>query len=641
MALSLQNLFCSGSEDFDDEEFLSALEGTEPSFSTNTHTTPVRLRPISAKDTQVIRSSSSFAQPLFSGETVPMRLNANPTEKPSVPLLDQDLDDDELLSVCSEMEAGVSQEQYQTPNPRLCLRPISQTSQNSSYTSNSSPSFQLRPSRVGLSSDPEPRMFTRQLQDTGPIKHHSYGFTANSPTDSNFPASGRGRGQCQSLSPTAKRPCLRPSLETQAVTPTRTGPPLPQSTYPRCTTQTAVTGQAHSWQGGAGSSALPKTPQMPSRSHQSCTMQTPVVTTHLVQLMEAANKTPRVLAWETPPPKERRFPGPAGLLPQQGSGRRLDEILISTPHTPSHGAQARHRSKENVPSQQSMAEEFVRGPWATMKAELSLDENDPDCFLRTYSVVMVIRKAALKQLPKNKVPRMAVALKSLTPANGDASAVFRDATGEIQGTVHHLLLEERESELKAGSVLLLQQVGVFSPSHRNHYLNVTPSNLVKIYSPAEGNDSSRVSTELMTEREVDVNSNDTQSDQCSSFSTAQCRPEQGPFPSSSTVQPDINLPAASHFLTSTALSRTHQPFPSITGSKAPQPAVFSASYSSMQPRAPGPAALHQSSHTVQTKASSFSFITAQPRRSPATNNADWDMDDLDSLLCDLPEDTGE
>ncbi|XP_077316166.1 homologous recombination OB-fold protein [Lithobates pipiens] len=635
MALSLQNLFCSGSEDFDDEEFLSALEGTEPSFSTNTHTTPVRLRPIPAKDTQVIRSSSSFAQSLFSGETVPMRLNANPADTPNALFLDQDLDDDELLSACSEMEAGVSQEQYQTPNPRLCLRPINQTSQNSSYTSNSSPRFQLRPSQVGLCSDPEPRMFTRQLQETGPFKPQSYGFTANSPTASNSHASGRERGQCQSLSPTAKRPCLRPSLETQPVTPARTGPPLPQSTYPRCT------GQAHSWQGGAGSSAVPKTPQMPSRSHQSCTMQTPVVTTHLVQLMEAANKTPQVLAWETPPPKERRFPGPAGLLPQQGSGRRLDEILISTPHTPSHGAQARHRSKENVPSQQSMAEEFVRGPWATMKAELSLDENDPACFLRTYSVVMVIRKAALKQLPKNKVPQMAVALKSLTPANGDASAVFRDATGEIQGTVHHLLLEERESELKAGSVLLLQQVGVFSPSHRNHYLNVTPSNLVKIYSPAEGNDSSRVSMELMTEREVDVNGNDTPSHQCSSFSTTHCRPsEQGPFLSSSTIQPDINLPAASPFLTSTELSRTHHPFPSITESKAPQPAVFSASYSSMQPRAPGPATLRQSSHTVQTKESTFSFITAQPRRSPATNNADWDMDDLDSLLCDLPEDTG-
>lgn len=30
---------------------------------------------------------------------------------------------------------------------------------------------------------------------------------------------------------------------------------------------------------------------------------------------------------------------------------------------------------------------------------------------------------------------------------------------------------------------LLLQVGVFSPSHRNHYLNVTPNNLLRIYSP--------------------------------------------------------------------------------------------------------------------------------------------------------------
>lgn len=27
------------------------------------------------------------------------------------------------------------------------------------------------------------------------------------------------------------------------------------------------------------------------------------------------------------------------------------------------------------------------------------------------------------------------------------------------------------------------QVGVFSPSHRNHYLNVTPNNLLRIYAP--------------------------------------------------------------------------------------------------------------------------------------------------------------
>lgn len=83
-------------------------------------------------------------------------------------------------------------------------------------------------------------------------------------------------------------------------------------------------------------------------------------------------------------------------------------------------------------------------------------------------------------------------------------------SGEIQGTVHRRLLEERAEELQVGAVLLLKQVslapapssnldfyllfwtrasvpcgqvGVFSPSHRNHYLNVTPNNLLRIYSP--------------------------------------------------------------------------------------------------------------------------------------------------------------
>ncbi|EAW51630.1 homologous recombination factor with OB-fold [Homo sapiens] len=98
-------------------------------------------------------------------------------------------------------------------------------------------------------------------------------------------------------------------------------------------------------------------------------------------------------------------------------------------------------------------------------------------------------QAALKQLPRNKVPNMAVMIKSLTRSTMDASVVFKDPTGEMQGTVHRLLLETCQNELKPGSVLLLKQIGVFSPSLRNHYLNVTPNNLVHIYSPDSGDGS--------------------------------------------------------------------------------------------------------------------------------------------------------
>ncbi|XP_060059379.1 homologous recombination OB-fold protein isoform X1 [Erinaceus europaeus] len=212
-------------------------------------------------------------------------------------------------------------------------------------------------------------------------------------------------------------------------------------------------------------------------------LQTPVVTNHLVQLVTAASRTPQQPMRTSTPAKTRRFPGPAGVLPHQHSGKNLEEIMVSTPQTPTHGALAKFQTEIVTSSQASAEEDFGRGPWMTMKSALGLDERDPTCFLSTYSIVMVLRKAALKQLPRNKVPNMAVMIKSLTRSTMDASAVFKDPTGEMQGTVHRLLLETRLNELKPGSVLLLKQIGVFSPSLRNHYLNVTPNNLVHIYIP--------------------------------------------------------------------------------------------------------------------------------------------------------------
>uniref|UniRef100_A0A4W3HSH1 Homologous recombination OB-fold protein OB-fold domain-containing protein n=1 Tax=Callorhinchus milii TaxID=7868 RepID=A0A4W3HSH1_CALMI len=225
----------------------------------------------------------------------------------------------------------------------------------------------------------------------------------------------------------------------------------------------------------------PYLPACPSTS-----LGTPVVTNHLIQLVSAANRTPQVVNLNRPQSKSRRFPGPAGILPQQHIGKNLEEILISASHMPAHGAVAKLQPQEIPSSQQFLEDDFGRGPWATMKAELMLDEQDPDCFLRSYSIIMVLRKAALKQLPKGKVPYMAVLVKSLTRTNTDGSAVFKDPSGEMQGTVHRQLLIEKPNELKPGTVLLLKQIGVFSPSHRNHYLNVTPNNVLRIYPQGGG-----------------------------------------------------------------------------------------------------------------------------------------------------------
>ncbi|XP_061761470.1 homologous recombination OB-fold protein [Nerophis ophidion] len=228
--------------------------------------------------------------------------------------------------------------------------------------------------------------------------------------------------------------------------------------------------------------SLFETVSSPSPASSPHPLSTPVLTNRLVQLVSASSKVFRKRPRSEPhQPRTRRFPGPAGLLPEQPHGQSLDEVVVSVPQTPAHGVKA--RLPDHVDSSQTEEEEFSGGAWAAMKAETGLDERNPSCFLSSYSVVMVLRKAALKQLAKNKVPNMAVLLKSINHTHTDAKAVFRDPTGEMQGTVHRRLLEDRLGELKVGAVLLLKRVSVFSPSHRNHYLNVTPNNLLRIYSP--------------------------------------------------------------------------------------------------------------------------------------------------------------
>ncbi|XP_005394577.1 PREDICTED: uncharacterized protein C17orf53 homolog isoform X2 [Chinchilla lanigera] len=143
--------------------------------------------------------------------------------------------------------------------------------------------------------------------------------------------------------------------------------------------------------GRAASPRLPPAPRAPAASPVGTprgphfSLQTPVVTNHLLQLVTAATRTPAYT-------RTRRFPGPAGLLPQHG-GKNPEEIVVSTPQTPAHGALAKLRVEATVTSSQALAEEdFGRGPWLAMKAALGLDEGDPACFLHTCSVAMVLRK---------------------------------------------------------------------------------------------------------------------------------------------------------------------------------------------------------------------------------------------------------
>lgn len=66
-----------------------------------------------------------------------------------------------------------------------------------------------------------------------------------------------------------------------------------------------------------------------------------------------------------------------------------------------------------------------RSPWHTREPhrwDVACSANASPC-----------NQAALKQLPRNKVPNMAVMIKSLSRSTMDASVVFKDPTGEESG----------------------------------------------------------------------------------------------------------------------------------------------------------------------------------------------------------------
>ncbi|CAG0890663.1 unnamed protein product [Darwinula stevensoni] len=176
--------------------------------------------------------------------------------------------------------------------------------------------------------------------------------------------------------------------------------------------------------------------------------------------------------------RRRKFPGPAGLLNpgsavfQNDPGGR--QTLGNT------------NSIEVIPSSQDSEVNFEKGPWKHALEELGLDEQDPGSLLTRFNIPWVMRSAEACQFVIRKVPLLVVMLKSIeVNASGGASCVVRDRAGEMRASLHSDILKDRASLLQAGSVLLLRDIGVFSPSglghHRRHYLNITLQNLLRIY----------------------------------------------------------------------------------------------------------------------------------------------------------------
>ncbi|XP_052723397.1 uncharacterized protein LOC128193597 [Vigna angularis] len=60
---------------------------------------------------------------------------------------------------------------------------------------------------------------------------------------------------------------------------------------------------------------------------------------------------------------------------------------------------------------------------------------------------------------------------------------IRDPTGTVKASVHHKAIDHPEIgiHLKVGSVIILQDVSIFSPIRETYYLNITLRNIVKVF----------------------------------------------------------------------------------------------------------------------------------------------------------------
>ncbi|XP_046388731.1 uncharacterized protein LOC124157770 isoform X2 [Ischnura elegans] len=192
--------------------------------------------------------------------------------------------------------------------------------------------------------------------------------------------------------------------------------------------------------------------------------------------------------------RKRRFPGPAGLLPELDKKKCYPDLS----QLPAEGIERRclYTSSDNLDeSESNLLQPCAVGslfgnnsPWASLRQDFNLNSADSSRNpLSKICLKWARQKATARQLPAHKVPFLAVAIHALDCSSPDPCVILRDPTGEMGGTLHREVWERHGYLLHPGAALALRQVGVLSAgaAARRHYLNITENNLLSIYSSAK------------------------------------------------------------------------------------------------------------------------------------------------------------
>eukprot|EP00794_Sanderia_malayensis_P003325 gene3325-3812_t len=180
------------------------------------------------------------------------------------------------------------------------------------------------------------------------------------------------------------------------------------------------------------------------------------------------------------PVEKRKFPGPAGWLPNLNSVTDITNTTLFSPLAKKTLARTPQAALSPAILDLRHDEDFKKPLWLRLQKEAQTTCKG----ITNHTVSTILRRARQNQLEKGKVPLFYSLIKTFSVSGSDASIVLKDPTGEIHGTVHKRVLEEYQFELCPGSGLILKQVSIFSPNAKKHYVNITPSNIVVLL-PAE------------------------------------------------------------------------------------------------------------------------------------------------------------
>ena len=124
--------------------------------------------------------------------------------------------------------------------------------------------------------------------------------------------------------------------------------------------------------------------------------------------------------------------------------------------------------------------DFRGGSKAWTKVSEHLLELGPDLSQGSKMNIAAIKGGAFRR----KVGNLVVLVKGCTMIDGNMLLELKDPTGEMQGSVHHVALNEHP-EITIGAVLVLVKVSIFSPNPTKHYLNIVSDNILMCIPPVE------------------------------------------------------------------------------------------------------------------------------------------------------------